>query len=103
MLFLLAQHFRDAAGRECAINYRHSTVRFEPGRFSAELVAGIDGSRCIGELFEMVREKTGGQLPQPQLWQDFMAFYQPLNSLDVILLRHRSIPAFPEFPLARLA
>ncbi len=99
----LAQHFHDAAGRECAINYRHSTVRFEPGRFSAELVAGIDGSRCIGELFEMVREKSGEQLPQPRLWQDFMAFYQPLNSLDVILLRHRSIPAFPEFPLDRLA
>jgi ubiquinone/menaquinone biosynthesis C-methylase UbiE len=46
----LARHFHDAAGRECAINYRHSTVRFEPGRFSAELAAGIDGSRCIGEL-----------------------------------------------------
>ncbi len=99
----LARHFHDAAGRECAINYRHSTVRFEPGRFSAELAAGIDGSRCIGELFEMVREKTGEQLPQPRLWQDFMAFYQPLNSLDVILLRHRSISAFPEFPLDRLA
>ena len=27
----------------------------------------------------------------------------PLNSLDVILLRHRSVPAFPEFPLERLA
>ncbi len=99
----LARHFHDAAGRECAINYRHSTVRFEPGRFSAELAAGIDGSRCIGEIFEMVREKTGEQLPQPRLWQDFMAFYQPLNSLDVILLRHRSISAFPEFPLDRLA
>jgi 2-polyprenyl-3-methyl-5-hydroxy-6-metoxy-1,4-benzoquinol methylase len=99
----LARQFHDATGRECAINYRHSTVRFEPGRFSADLVAGIDGSRCIGELFEMVREKTGEQLPQPRLWQDFMAFYQPLNSLDVILLRHRSIPAFPKFPLDRLA
>ncbi len=99
----LARHFHDAAGRECAINYRHSTVRFELGRFSADLVAGIDGSRCIGELFEMVRERTGEQLPQPQLWQDFMAFYQPLNSLDVILLRHRSIPAFTEYPLDRLA
>ena len=41
--------------------------------------------------------------PPEQLWQDFMAFYQPLNSLDVILLRHRSVPAFPEFPLDRLA
>ena len=99
----LARHFRDTTGRECAINYRHSTVRFDPGRFSADLVAGIDGSRCLGEIFEMVRKKTGGQLPPQQLWRDFMAFYQPLNSLDIILLRHRSIPAFPEFPLDRLA
>ncbi len=99
----LAQHFHDAAGRECAINYRHSTVRFDPGKYSAALVAAIDGSRCIGELFDVVRKKTGEQIPQPRLWQDFMAFYQPLNSLDVILLRHRSIPAFREFPLDRLA
>jgi SAM-dependent methyltransferase len=99
----LARHFRDLAGRECAINYRHSTVRFEPGRYSADLVAGIDGSRCIGELCEIVRQNTGEQVPQRQLWQDFMAFYEPLNSLDIILLRHRTVPAFPEFPLDRLA
>jgi 2-polyprenyl-3-methyl-5-hydroxy-6-metoxy-1,4-benzoquinol methylase len=99
----LPRHFRDAGDRECAIRYRHSTVRFELGKFGADLVAGIDGSRCIGELFEMVRESAGQDIPQSRLWQDFMSFYQPLNSLDVILLRHRSLPPFPEFPLARLA
>ena len=99
----LARHFRDAGSRECAINYRHSTVHFEPGEFSADLVAGIDGSRSIGELLETVRADTGRDIPDRQLWQDFMAFYHPLNSFDVILLRHRSIPPFPEFPLARLA
>jgi SAM-dependent methyltransferase len=99
----LPQHFRNAAGRECAINYRHSTVRFEPGRFSADLVAEIDGSRPLGEIIDNVRTKTAGDVSPDQLWQDFLAFYQPLNSLDVILLRHRSIPRFPEFPLDRLA
>lgn len=99
----LARHFRDAAASECAINYRHSTVRFELGRYSADIVAAIDGSRCIGEIFDFAQRSTGEQVNQQQLWQDFMAFYQPLNSLDVILLRHRSIPAFPEFPLDRLA
>jgi len=99
----LAQHFRSAPGAECAVNYRHSTVRFDLGQYSADLAEGIDGSRCLGELFEMVQEKSTEQVSQQQLWQDFMAFYQPLNSLDVILLRHRSIPAFPEFPLDRLA
>jgi len=99
----LPQHFHNAADRECAINYRHSTVRFEPGKFSADLVAEIDGSRPLGEIFHNVRTRTAGDVPPEQLWQDFMAFYQPLNSLDVILLRHRSVPAFPEFPLDRLA
>jgi SAM-dependent methyltransferase len=99
----LEQHFRDAADRGCSINYRHSTVHFELGRFSADIVAEIDGSRCLGELFEVVRQKLGERVPQAKLWQDFMNFYQPLNSLDVILLRHRSVPAFPEFPLERLA
>ena len=99
----LEQHFRDAADRDCAINYRHSTVHFELGRFSADIVAEIDGSRCLGELFESVRQNVGERVPQAKLWQDFMDFYQPLNSLDVILLRHRSVPAFQEFPLERLA
>lgn len=99
----LARHFRETEGRECAINYRHSTVRFEPGEFSADLVAEIDGSQSIRELFEMVRKKRGRDIPETKLAQDFLAFYQPLNSFDVILLRHRTIPPFPEFPLARLA
>ena len=99
----LGQHFRDAAGRECAISYRHSTVRFEPGRYSAELVEAIDGSRSIGEMFDLVRKRIGVQLPREELWRDFMAFYQPLNSLDVILLRHRTIAPFPEFPLGHLS
>ena len=98
----LEKHFRDTAGRECAINYRHSTVRFEPGRCSADLVSAIDGKRSIGEIIEMVRTSLGAQLSREQLWRDFMAFYQPLNSLDVILLRHRSIAPFPEFPLGGL-
>ena len=99
----LEEHFRDAPERACSINYRQSSVHFELGRFSADLVAGIDGSRCLGELFDGVRKRFDEPVPQKQLWQDFMAFYQPLNSLDVMLLRHRSVPAFPEFPLARLA
>jgi len=99
----LEQQFRGAADRHCTVNYRHSTVHFELGKFSADIVAEIDGQRCLGALFESVREKVGERVPQAKLWQDFMEFYHPLNSLDVILLRHRSVPAFPEFPLERLA
>jgi len=95
----LAQHFRGAAGRECGINYRRSAVQFKVGKYSADLVAEIDGSRSIGELFDMVQRKSGGAATLSELRQDFMAFYKPLNTLDILLLRHRSTPPFPEFPL----
>ncbi len=93
----LPQHFRDAVGRECGLSYRQSTIQFEVGKYSADLVAGIDGSRSMGELLEMVRQKSGGVTTQSELWQHFMAFYKPLNTLDVLLLRHRSVAPFREF------
>jgi hypothetical protein len=95
----LAQHFRDAAGRECGLNYRKCAVQFNVGRNSGDLIAGIDGTRSIGELFEKVQRESAGSISQSELRQDFMAFFEPLNSLDILLLRHRSIPPFPEFPL----
>jgi hypothetical protein len=95
----LAHHFRGAVGRECGLNYRKSAVRFGVGNNSADLVAGIDGKRSIGELFALVQRSSAGTVSQSELRQDFMAFFEPLNSLDVLLLRHRSIPPFPEFPL----
>jgi 2-polyprenyl-3-methyl-5-hydroxy-6-metoxy-1,4-benzoquinol methylase len=95
----LARHFRNAGGRECGLHYRQSTVRFEVGKYSADLIAGIDGSRSLGELFEMVRRESGDAVTQSQLWQDFMAFYRPMNCLDILLLRHRSVSPFREYPL----
>ena len=95
----LAQHFRNAAGRECRITYRGGTVRFEVGMYSADLVAQIDGSRSIGESIEIVRQQSAKAVTQSELWQDFMAFYQPLNTLDILLLRHSSTSPFREFPL----
>jgi 2-polyprenyl-3-methyl-5-hydroxy-6-metoxy-1,4-benzoquinol methylase len=95
----LARHFRIASGRECGLNYRQSSVRFEIGKYSADLAARIDGSRSLGELFDMVRQESSGTVTETELRQDFMAFYRPLNCLDILLLRHKSIAPFREFPL----
>ena len=62
-----------------------------------------DGRRSLGEIFETVRTRVGESLTQGELLQDFMAFYQPLNSFDIVLLRHRDVPPFREYPLERLA
>jgi 2-polyprenyl-3-methyl-5-hydroxy-6-metoxy-1,4-benzoquinol methylase len=96
---ILAEHFRAAAGRECGLNYRKSAIQFKVGKYSADLISGIDGTRSIGELFDRVHRMSHGAATPSELRQDFMAFYAPMNSLDVLLLRHRDISPFPEFPL----
>ena len=99
----LAQHFRNASGRECGLTYRHSTVHFPVGRYSAELIDAIDGSRSIGELFEAIRRAHGAAIPDAELRNDFMAFYRPLNDFDALLLRHRDVAPFREYPLELVA
>jgi len=93
----LIVHFRGADGRECGLNYRQGTVRFNVGNNSADLLAAIDGKRSLAEIFEMLQRER--RVTQAQLMEDFTAFFEPLNSLDVLLLRHRSIPPFADFPL----
>jgi 2-polyprenyl-3-methyl-5-hydroxy-6-metoxy-1,4-benzoquinol methylase len=95
----LANHLRDAAGRSVGLEHRGNTIQFGVGKYSADLLAGIDGTRCMGELFDMVRRQSGGAATDHDLGRDFMAFYQPLNTLDTLLLRHRGIPPFREYPL----
>jgi 2-polyprenyl-3-methyl-5-hydroxy-6-metoxy-1,4-benzoquinol methylase len=93
----LVEHFRDVAGQEIELEYRANTVQIRVGKHSADLLAGIDGSRSIGELFESVRRRCGAAVTDEELRQDFMAFYEPLNILDALLLRHRSVPPFREY------
>jgi 2-polyprenyl-3-methyl-5-hydroxy-6-metoxy-1,4-benzoquinol methylase len=71
--------------------------------FRAAMAAAIDGSRSLGEMIDMVRRETGDMATQSELLEDFMAFYRPMNCLDIILLRHRSIEPFREFPLEVVA
>ncbi|MDX1433917.1 MAG: class I SAM-dependent methyltransferase [Gammaproteobacteria bacterium] len=95
----LAERMRAARGNELAIAHRHSTVRFVPGPFSGDLLGAIDGSRTLGQLFAHVREEHGAAASDGALMRDFMAFYEPLNMLDALLLRHRSVPRLAQYPL----
>jgi hypothetical protein len=90
----LAQQFRRGVGRECGLEYRQNSIQFTLGEYSADLFSEIDGSRSIGELLDTVGRKAGGAVTQSGLWRDFLAFYQPLNTLDILLLRDRAVPPF---------
>jgi len=93
----LARQFRGAAGRECGLDYRQNTIQFTLGEYSADFLAEIDGSRSIGELMTVVGGKAGPGVTQLELRKSFMAVYEPLNALDILLLRERSIPAFQDY------
>lgn len=90
----LVQQFRSAAGRECGLDYRQNSIRFTLGEYSADFLDEVDGSRSIGELMATVSRKAGGVATQSELWKSFMAVYDPLNALDILLLREQSIPPF---------
>jgi SAM-dependent methyltransferase len=93
----LIDQVRRSGQKDVAFPYRHSTVYFEPGRWSASIMTAIDGERTLPEIFETVRNSGAGNVPDGVLWEDFMRFYVPLNSMDVIVLRHKSVPAFPAY------
>ena len=95
----LAEHVRNARGRPCGIDYRGCPVHLEVGRYSADLIERIDGERTIGEIFATVRRDVDGEATDDRLTAEFRGFYEPLNGLDVLLLRHRAVAPFREFPL----
>ncbi len=59
---------------------------------------GSSARRGVASVPAIVSDVPGAATDL-ELRRDFLAFYEPLNSLDTLLLRHRSISPFPEFPL----
>lgn len=93
---------QQAVGAEIDLDYRANTVQLRIEEHTARLLAGIDGSRTMGEIFEQVRRESGGKVADQTLLSQFLAFYEPLNMLDTLLLRHRSVPSFREYRLVEL-
>jgi hypothetical protein len=69
-----------------------------PGRYSLDIFRYLDGARSLREIFALVREDraAAGERPDDSvLLEDFASPYEQLNAVDLLLLRHRSVPAFP--------
>ena len=73
-------------------------IHLVPGRFSLDIFQYLDGTRSLREIFGLVREDHAGKgenLADAELLQDFAPVYEQLNAVDLMLLRHHSVPAFP--------
>jgi SAM-dependent methyltransferase len=78
------------------INHSHTgvVVRIDPGKYGANILDHLDGSRTFGEIFAMVRQEisSSGSVPDDdQLFRDFQPLFDFLTAIDRLLLRHRSV------------
>jgi SAM-dependent methyltransferase len=63
----------------------------DPGRFAKYVLKHIDGTRTFREIFERVRAEPECAARAPgdqELFNDFAAFFELLNAMDRLLLRH---------------
>jgi len=77
-------------------------VVLDPGRYVRRIFDLIDGTRTFGEIFAALRAKPDvqGHTPSDEaLFAEFKPWYDALDSIERLLLRHRSSPpiriAFP--------
>lgn len=68
-------------------------VRFRPRRYTQQIFEHLDGTQSLGEIFDRVR-KEGVEASDDELLEDFRPTYDVFNRVDLLLLRHRSVPAF---------
>jgi hypothetical protein len=70
-------------------------IKIAPGRHTLGIVQHLDGERTLRQIFELVREDAAGAPPSDgELLADFRPVFRALNDADMLLLRHRSVPAF---------
>ncbi|MDX1514870.1 MAG: class I SAM-dependent methyltransferase, partial [Gammaproteobacteria bacterium] len=93
----LIEKVRSAGQGDVAFPYRHSMAYFRPGPRSSDIMAAMDGVRALPEVFEQVRQAGAVKVTDRELWEDFMRFYAPLNGMDLVVLRHKSVQPFPAY------
>ncbi len=66
------------------------------GKYTKHILKHLSGNISLKEMFDLIRTELYSQNKpsDEELFNDFMNIYKPLNLLDLIALRHKSVPAF---------
>ncbi len=97
----LARACAGSAGKPLKIALEQSQVSFslQPERISKCLFESIDGDSTLEQIIHRTAERfvseTGDQASPQEIRQVFLRAYKVLNTFDLLLLRHKSIPAYP--------
>ncbi len=97
----LARACAGSAGKPVQITLDQSKVSFslQPERISKSLFESIDGNSTLEQIIHRTGERftseTGNHAGPEEIRQAFLRAYEVLNTFDLLLLRHESIPAYP--------
>jgi SAM-dependent methyltransferase len=72
-----------------------TVAQVDAGKYASRVLRQIDGKRCFGEIFDLVRKSLPSYADAPddaQLFADFCDTFEALNAIDRMLLRHREAP-----------
>jgi len=84
------------AGQLIEINLNsNAKLRLAPQRFTSEVLSLIDGNTSLEAIFTQITRQLDNRVTSAELLDDFRPVYQRLVDHSVLLLRHKSIPAYP--------
>ncbi|MFQ5509289.1 MAG: class I SAM-dependent methyltransferase [Leptospirillia bacterium] len=93
----IVENFKKQPGQPLIGRSKYHPIRFDPGGYGPEILSNIDGKRTLGEIFAAVRESSGdSKLTDAMLLADFKPLYGQLSMQNEVLLRHKSVPDYPE-------
>ena len=79
---------------------QQGAIRLVLGRYTQTLLKYINGERSLGEIVELVKSEGQVDHSKPSsddIVCDFLKAYEVFNLMDVMLLRHESVPAFKPY------
>lgn len=65
------------------------------GKYTKAILKHLNGFNCVEKIFELVKKEKEFKEPQSDkaILEDFMSIYHLFNLMDLMVLRHRSVPA----------
>lgn len=93
----VAAVFTRPAGQPVWLDHQHVGIRVavQPGKHAVDVLRLIDGRRSFQEIFDAVRGEPAHRarsLDNAALFDDFRSCFEILNTIERLLLRHRSVP-----------
>lgn len=74
---------------------RNTKIRFAPQCYTREILSLIDGITPLEKIFAQVLTQLDAKVTAQELLEDFRPVYQALLGHSLLLLRDKSVPAYP--------